>query len=111
MKKLWTCGAALLAVVFSTIRLRADDAAQVKLQLMQTTQVNAVSVPIDEFVPDKDPNTLEIVLMSKAEDGPSHVSEDGEVIYLSPNATETEQSDLISKAFDIRVRLRLAAKK
>jgi len=111
MKKLLVCCAGLLAVVLSTVALRADDAAQLKLQLMQTTQVNAVTEPLDKFVPDKDPNTLEIVMMSRPEDGPSRVSDDGEVIYLSPNATAAEQSDLIGKAFDLRVKLRLAAKK
>jgi hypothetical protein len=92
---------------------KADDAAQLKIKLMQTTTVNAVmelSVPADKFVSDGNPDTLEIVFMSKPEDGPSHVSDDGEVIFLSPSVTDAEQSALIGKAFDIRVQRRLAGK-
>jgi hypothetical protein len=89
----------------------ADDTAQAKAHLMETTKVVAVmglSVPAEKYASDGDPNTLEIVFLSKPEDGPSHVSDDGEVIFQSPNATEKEQSTLIGQAFDLKLQRRLA---
>jgi hypothetical protein len=80
------------------------------VKLMQETKVVAVmsiSVPASEYRADGDPNTLEIVFLTKKSDGPSRVSDDGEVIFLY-HASDKEQSDLIAKAFDIRARRRLA---
>lgn len=93
---------------------QGDNAEQLKLQLMKTTQVVGVTDYADSpdaFVEDRDQNTLQIVFLAKAEYGPSRVSEDGEVIFLAPGVTEDEQSNLIGKAFDIRVQRRLAAPK
>ncbi len=80
------------------------------VKLMEETKVVAVmglSVPASEYKSDGDPNTLEIVFLSKKSDGPSRVSDDGEVIFLY-NASDKEQSALIAKAFEIRARRRLA---
>jgi hypothetical protein len=104
---------ALVLLCFGLTSARADEAEQMKLELMQSTKVIAamgLSGPADRYLSDGDPDTLEIVFMAKPEDGPSHVSDDGEVIFLSPHATDAEQSDLIGKAFDIRVQRRLATK-
>jgi len=79
------------------------------VKLMQDTKVVAVmgiSVPASEYKSDGDPNTLEIVFLTKRSDGPSRVSDDGEVIFLY-HASDKEQSDLIGKAFEIRARRRL----
>jgi hypothetical protein len=79
------------------------------MQLMAQTKVLAVSsltVPASQYKPDGDPSTLEIVILAKDSDGPSRVSEDGEVIFLN-HASKEEQSALIAKAFDIRARRRL----
>lgn len=78
-------GTVLLSSV-GLVSVRANEASDLKLQLMKSTKVIAVmglSVPADKFVSDGDPDTLQIVFMSKPEDGPSHVSDDGEVIFLS----------------------------
>jgi hypothetical protein len=80
------------------------------VKLMQETKVVAVSDvsgPVSEYHSDGDPSTLEIVFLTKKADGPSRVSDDGEVIFLY-HASEKQQSDLIGKAFEIRARRRLA---
>lgn len=101
---LFTCSIGLLSA--NAHAAIGNNAAQLKLKLMQTTQVVAVanfSGPPDKFVPDTDSNTLQIVFLGQPEFGPSRVSGDGEVIFLAPGVTEDEQSNLIGKAFDIRV--------
>jgi hypothetical protein len=80
------------------------------LKLMQETKVLAVSelkVPASEYKADGDPGTLEIVTLDKKSDGPSRVTDDGEVIFLN-HPSQKEQRDLIAKAFDIRARRKLA---
>jgi hypothetical protein len=80
------------------------------LKLMQETKVLAVSelkVPASEYKADGDPATLEIVTLDKKSDGPSRVTDDGEVIFLN-HPSQKEQRDLIAKAFDIRARRKLA---
>jgi hypothetical protein len=80
------------------------------LKLMQETKVLAVTelkVPASGYKADGDPGTLEIVALDKKSDGPSRVTDDGEVIFLN-HASSKEQSALIAKAFDIRARRRLA---
>src|SRR5579871_1357168 len=80
------------------------------VKLMEETKVVAVMSidgPASGYKSDGDPNTLEIVFLTKKSDGPSRVSDDGEVIFLY-KASDKEQSALIGKAFDIRARRRLA---
>jgi len=64
--------------------------------------VMGVEGPSTNFEDDGDPNTLEVVFLSKRSDGPSRVSPDGEVVFLY-KASDKLQSELISKAFDLRV--------
>jgi hypothetical protein len=80
------------------------------LKLMQETKVRAVmdlTGPASDYKADGDPATVEIVTLEKKSDGPSRVTDDGEVIFLN-HASAKEQSKLIAKAFDIRARRRLA---
>jgi hypothetical protein len=84
----------------------ADDIRQLKIHLMMTTkliEVFKISLPADKYVSDGDPNTLEVVFLTKIEDGPSRVSDDGEVIFIQQGTSDQEQQDLTNKAFDIRV--------
>ena len=79
-------------------------------KLMQDTKVLAVTelkVPASQYKADGDPGTLEIVALDKKSDGPSRVTDDGEVIFLN-HPSQKEHSALIAKAFDIRARRRLA---
>jgi len=80
-----------------------------RVELMEKTKVVArmgLDVPATEYKSDGDPDTLEMVFLDKKKDGPSRVSEDGEVIFLY-KASDKKQSELIEQAFNIRTRLRL----
>ena len=115
----WTIAGAILVCCVGIASMSigepaVSDPTQLKLQLMKITQVVAVTNFLgssDKFVPDNDPDTLQIVFLTKPEYGPSRVSDDGEVIFLSPGTTDNEQSNLIGKAFDLRVQRRLSAQK
>jgi hypothetical protein len=81
------------------------DTAALKAKIMEETKVVAVmdlDGPSTSFKDDGDPKTLEVVFLSKRSDGPSRVSPDGEVIFLY-NASEEQQSELIGKAFELRI--------
>jgi hypothetical protein len=97
-------------VVFPAIVLAAEPSAQAlaqkKVELMQTTKIAAVTellVPSREYKSDGDPETLEVVFLENKKDGPSRVSEDGEVIFLY-KASDRKQQALIDQAFEIRAR-------
>lgn len=80
-----------------------------KVELMENTEVVArmgLDVPAAEYTSDGDPDTLEVIFLEKKQDGPSRVSEDGEVIFLY-KASDKKQAELIDQAFEIRARRRL----
>jgi hypothetical protein len=79
--------------------------AALRAKIMEETKLIAVmdvEGPSTNFKDDGDPNSLEVVFLSKRSDGPSRVSPDGEVVFLY-KASDKLQSELISKAFDLRV--------
>ena len=89
----------------------SDALRQLQVKLMIETKIIAVAEfagSPSEFKSDGDPNTLELVFLKNKKDGPSRVSDDGEVIFLY-HASDRQQQDLITKAFETRARLRLAA--
>ena len=98
----------LLALLLPTRLLAMDlppDQAASRAKIMEETKLIAVmdiDGPSASFKDDGDPNTLEVVFLSKRSDGPSRVSPDGEVVFLY-KASDKTQSELIGKAFDIRV--------
>ena len=96
----------LLVLPFPVLAADAQqDAAALKAKIMEETKVVAVmdlEEPSTSFKDDGDPMTLEVVFLSKRSDGPSRVSPDGEVIFLY-NASEEQQSELIGKAFELRI--------
>jgi hypothetical protein len=76
------------------------------VELMEKTRVVArmgLDVPAAEYKSDGDIDTLEIVFLDKKKDGPSRVSDDGEVIFLY-KASDKKQDELIDQAFNIRAR-------
>jgi hypothetical protein len=89
-------GTALTAFAESSVELRNRILTQTKIV------VTELSVPAREYKGDGDPNTLEIVFLTKKSDGPSRVSDDGEVIFLY-KASDNTQQQLISRAFEIRI--------
>lgn len=85
------------------------DPAALKVHIMEMTRIVAVmgiEGPSADFKDDADPDTLQIVFLSKKSDGPSRVSPDGEVVFLY-KASDKLQSKLIGQAFDLRVARRL----
>ena len=93
--------------VWVLVAANAQEPNRAKMELMKNTQVHAITTfagAPDSFVPDNDPNTLQIVFMPKAQAAPSQVTPDGEVIFLNSGVTDAEQSALISTAFDNRLK-------
>ncbi|MDQ2641416.1 MAG: hypothetical protein M3Y79_12670 [Pseudomonadota bacterium] len=83
----------------------AESRNDVLVRLMQETKVVAVmGLPGGnrDYKGDEDAATLEIVFLDKKGDGPSRVSDNGEVIFLY-KASDKTQSKLIEKAFEVRV--------
>ena len=92
--------------IVSAAELTAEAIARKKVELMQRTKITAVTeitVPSHEYRSDSDSETLEVVFLDKKKDGPSRVSEDGEVIFLY-KASDRKQQALIDQAFEIRAR-------
>ena len=104
------------AVVLFAAAAHADDQSDavktLAAKLIQTTKANAVTdvATADKFVPDTDPDTLQIVYLTDPNAGRSHVSADGEVIYFVGDPSVDEQQPYIFKAFAIRAKLRLGIK-
>src|SRR5262245_51216545 len=98
--KLVLAGALLVKV---TAALCAESPEQVRVRLFEQTKIVAVmGLPSGDrnYQGDGDPTTLEIVFLDKKADGPSRVSDNGEVIFLY-KASDKTQDKLIEKAFDI----------
>ena len=86
-----------------------EEIRKLKIDMMINTRTIAVmDASVATFKDDGDPDTIEIVFLSKPEDGPSHVSDNGEAIFLN-GASDQEMQALTNQAFDIRVRRKLAA--
>lgn len=69
--------------------------------------VTHLTVPAAEFREDGDPTTLQIVFLDKEADGPTRVSDNGEVVFLyrAPDkASHDTQRQLMGRAFEIRAR-------
>jgi len=89
-------GKSVIAFAETTDELRNRILTQTKVAVTELT------VPAGEYKGDGDPTTLEIVFLTKKSDGPSRVSDDGEVIFLY-KASDKVQQQLISRAFEIRI--------
>ncbi len=106
------CLVALAALAgFATAQPSPDEEKKLINKLLQYQDVIAVNniASADGFVPDNDPNTLQVVILT----GPNPkvgVSEDGEVVFLSPNLTQNEQGSLTYEAFRRKAKRILAAK-
>ncbi len=97
-------------ILISSFAFAGETERQCKVRLMETTKMNAISGDaVGSFVPDSDPDTLEVVFLSEPEQGKSRVSDDGQVIFVNAPTNE-EQQALINQAFDIRVKLGFCAR-
>ena len=93
-----------VTVLVSTAAMAETDDER-RTRILTETKMNVVmdlAVPAAEFKGDGDPSTIEIVFLAKKADGPSRVSDDGEVIFLYKASDKTQQK-LIARAFEIRI--------
>ena len=96
--------AVAVTLAISTAALAETDDER-RTRILTETKMNAVmnlTVPAAEFKGDGDPTTIEVVFLTKKSDGPSRVSDDGEVIFLYKASDKTQQK-LIARAFEIRI--------
>jgi hypothetical protein len=80
-------------------------------ELMVNTNIAAVTDfagPADAYESDSDPMTLEIVMLSKKADGPSRVSDDGEVIFMQEKTKDEEQQTRFTTALYLKAQRKLA---
>lgn len=77
-----------------------DEEKKLINKLMQREDVVAVNnvAKAEDFVPDKDPNTLQVVFLTDPNAKPS-VSVDGEVVFLIPGISMDLQGMLTYEAF------------
>ena len=90
---------------FSAAHAETPD--ELRARILRETKLNmvmadALPAPAGQYKGDGDPTTLEVVILSKKSDGPSRVTDDGEVIFLY-KASDKLQQELIQKAFEIRI--------
>lgn len=81
------------------------------LPIHQPTQmiyVGGYSGQAQDFVPDDNPNTIQIVPLASESQGTSHVSADGQVIFLRRSSDEAKMQDLIEEAFARLLAVRIA---
>lgn len=88
-----------------------DEEKKLINKMMQQQDVIAVNdvASAEGFVPDKDPNTLQVVFLT----GPNPkigVSDDGEVVFTVANLSMNEQSRLTYEAFRRKAKRILAIK-
>jgi hypothetical protein len=76
------------------------------MEITKAVAIMGIKGSSADFKDDGDPDTSQIVLLSRKSNGPSRVSPDGEVIFLY-KASDEVQSGLIGQAFDLRVARRL----
>jgi hypothetical protein len=91
-----------LGVSLKAFSETADELRERILTQTKVVAVTALAVPAAEYKGDGDPTTLEIVFLTEESDGPSRVSDDGEVIFLY-KASDKTQRQLIMRAFEIRI--------
>jgi len=97
--------ALLIATLSTSTVVYSETSDEMRVRLMTETKLVALMglpMPAAEYKSDGDPNTLEIVFLEKKSDGPSRVSDDGEVIFLYKASDKTQQK-LIEQAFEIRI--------
>jgi hypothetical protein len=104
------------ALLVAIAPAKADDQSEALKQLvnrlMLTTKVIAINdvTDPDKFVPDNDPNTLQIVYIADPNAGKNRVSVDGEVVFFFGDVDVNDQQPYIFKAFTIRAKRQLGIK-
>jgi hypothetical protein len=99
-------GGLLVAVLL--VAAHAESPEELRTRIWTQTKFNLVTaesltVPLSQYKGDGDPTTLEVVIFRKKSDGPSRVSDDGEVIFFYEKDSDKLQQQLIQRAFEIRI--------
>ena len=68
----------------------------------RTVVVEHLTIPASEYKSDDDPDTVEMVQITKPEDGESRISEDGEVIFLRRETPQRVILSLLARSMAIR---------
>ncbi len=104
----------LVVAVLAVSGLQAADPqadANARLELLQTTKMNCVASftgRVQDFVPDEDLGSIQIVVLASKSQGQSQVSPDGQVIFLR-KSDERKMQRLMEEAFTKLIAARSAA--
>jgi hypothetical protein len=97
----------MLLICDAAIPSEAPSEEGSRIMIMLETEIipgKKLKGPPEEYKSDGNPKTIELVTLRPSDDGPSRVSEDGEVVFLrDPKAATNEFDALLEKAFDIRM--------
>ena len=104
----WTIASVILGIATS-MSCQAQEPAKAPrsriIIMLETKFVEGrkLTGPPDEYVNDGDRNTIEIVALPKGDPGPSRVSSDGQVIFLTHADLRSRKTNdaLMDEAFDI----------
>ena len=94
---------ATTCLLFSAVSANADSVI-LWLSRDHTVAVENLSVPASEYKSDGDPDTVELVLITKPGDGQSRISDDGEVVFLREGTPQRIMDALMAKSMDIRTK-------
>jgi hypothetical protein len=88
--------------------LGANDCPLTKIELNKVREstrlvtTGAITVPSRKYKSDRDPTTLELVTVTEKKDGPTRVSDDGQVIFIMGELTDKRKEELITQAIYFR---------
>jgi hypothetical protein len=99
---------AALSVIGMRNSVHAETPDEIRTRILMHTKMNYVrveslSVPVSQYKGDGDPTTIEVLMLSTDSDGPSRVSDDGEVIILHDKDSKELMRQLIQRALEIKI--------
>jgi hypothetical protein len=95
-------GLAVVALLSCASPALADSVIQFMLR-ERTVAVAKIPGPASAYKSDGDPDTVELVLIVRPEDGPPRFIEDGAVVFLREDMGEAAMQKLFHEALEARV--------
>ncbi|RYG13137.1 MAG: hypothetical protein EOO07_18085 [Chitinophagaceae bacterium] len=116
MRKVILCIATAISIAFNAHA--ADVEPNPELNVLATKLAKETKViyvgrltgAVDSFTEDKNPETLQVVTLPKNE-GSSHTSENGEIVFMKEKISAADQEKLLSQAFLSKAKIKLATLK